>query len=123
MSQVDIDRVLSQIRTLRSQAGGIGEATRSAAAAIGAPGAGSGPADGSRTTVSFAAVLKGGLDQVNATQQRARAAATAFERGQPGMDLPQVMLEMQKASVSFRGAVEVRNRLVEAYREIMNMSV
>jgi flagellar hook-basal body complex protein FliE len=39
------------------------------------------------------------------------------------MDLPQVMLEMQKASVSFRGAVEVRNRLVAAYQEIMNMPV
>ena len=126
MSQMDIDRVLSQIRTLRSQAGGIGEATRGAAAAVGVSGGPAGPggaAGDSRTTVSFAAVLKGGIEQVNAAQQRARAAATAFERGQPGMDLPQVMLEMQKASVSFRGAVEVRNRLVEAYREIMNMPV
>lgn len=121
MSQMDIDRVLSQIRTLRSQTGGIGDATRTAAAALGAP-AGAGAGD-SPTTVSFAAVLKGGLDQVNAAQQRARAAATAFERGQPGMELPQVMLEMQKASVSFRGAVEVRNRLVSAYQEIMNMPI
>ncbi len=121
MSQMDIDRVLSQIRTLRSQAGGIGDATRGATAAIGAPAAPNG--GDSRTTVSFAAVLKGGLDQVNASQQRARAAATAFERGQPGMDLPQVMLEMQKASVQFRGAVEVRNRLVSAYQEIMNMPI
>jgi flagellar hook-basal body complex protein FliE len=120
---MDIDRVLSQIRTLRSQTGGIGEAMRGAAAAVGAPGAAGASGDDARTTVSFAAVLKGGLDQVNAAQQSARAAATAFERGQPGMDLPQVMLEMQKASVSFRGAVEVRNRLVAAYQEIMNMPV
>ena len=121
MSQMDIDRVLSQIRTLRSQAGGIGEATRSAAAAVGAAATPDG--GDARSTVSFAAVLKGGLDHVNAAQQSARAAATAFERGQPGMDLPQVMLEMQKASVSFRGAVEVRNRLVSAYQEIMNMPI
>ena len=41
----------------------------------------------------------------------------------PGVELPQVMLEMQKASVSFRAATEVRNRLVGVYQEIMNMPI
>ena len=41
----------------------------------------------------------------------------------PGVELPQVMLEMQKASVSFRALTEVRNRLVNAYQEIMNMPI
>ena len=44
-----------------------------------------------------------------------------FEKGVPGVELPQVMLEMQKANVSFRALTEVRNRLVDAYQEIMNM--
>jgi len=47
--------------------------------------------------------------------------ANKFERGVPGVELPQVMLEMQKANVSFRALTEVRNKFVEAYREIMNM--
>ena len=68
-------------------------------------------------------MLRSGLEQVNAAQQQARQAATDFELGKPGVELPQVMLEMQKASVSMRAAVEVRNKLVSAYQEIMNMPV
>ncbi|MCU0759132.1 MAG: flagellar hook-basal body complex protein FliE [Steroidobacteraceae bacterium] len=113
MSQMEIDRVLAQIRTIRSEAGG----------ALGALGRPQEPGEGASAAVSFAAVLRSGLDQVNAAQQGARRAATDFELGKPGVDLPQVMLEMQKASVSFRAAVEVRNKLVGAYQEIMNMPV
>ena len=71
----------------------------------------------------FANVLKQGLDQVNQTQQSATDLATQFEHGVPGVELPQVMLEMQKANVSFRALTEVRNRLVNAYQEIMNMPI
>ncbi len=110
---MEIDRVLTQIRSIRSEAGGnVGRLAE----------AGVGPEDAA-SSVSFAAVLRSGLDQVNAAQQSARQAATDFELGKPGTDLPQVMLEMQKASVSFRAAVEVRNKLVTAYQEIMNMPV
>ncbi|MCC6170411.1 MAG: flagellar hook-basal body complex protein FliE [Gammaproteobacteria bacterium] len=113
MSQMEIDRVLSQIRTIRAEAGGT----------LGAVARPSGAGEGASSSVSFAAVLRSGLDHVNAAQQSARQAATDFELGKPGVDLPQVMLEMQKASVSFRAAVEVRNKLVNAYQEIMNMPV
>jgi flagellar hook-basal body complex protein FliE len=116
MSQMEIDRVLSQIRSLRSDATG-------ALGGLGGLGKGVAAPDGADATVSFASVLRSGLDQVNAAQQSARKAATDFEMGKPGTDLPQVMLEMQKASVSFRAAVEVRNKLVSAYQEIMNMPV
>jgi len=51
----------------------------------------------------------------------AAAAAALMAGGVPGVELPQVMLEMQKANVSFRALTEVRNKFVEAYREIMNM--
>jgi flagellar hook-basal body complex protein FliE len=115
MSQIEIDRVLGQIRALRTQAGG-------GLGPLAAPQVPAAKGD-DRSSVSFSAVLKNGLDQVNAAQQKARVAATEFEQGKPGADLAQTMLEMQKASISFRAAVEVRNKLVNAYQEIMNMPV
>ena len=72
---------------------------------------------------SLPGVLKNGIDQVNQTQQRSTDLATAFERGVPGVELPDVMLELQKANVSFRALTEVRNRFVSAYQEIMNMPI
>ena len=118
MSSLQIDAVLAQIRTMQSQIRGVGgpgpEVGQTAAAG------GAGAAAG---TSSFAAVLKQGMEQVNQSQQQASELATQFERGVPGIELPQVMLEMQKASVSFRALTEVRNKLVNAYQEIMNMPI
>ena len=111
MSQMEIDRVLAQIRSI-SQAtkpGGVG-----GIGAGGAPGV-SGVDNG------FAKLLKQGIDSVNSAQAKSTDLANKFERGVPGVELPQVMLEMQKANVSFRALTEVRNKFVEAYREIMNM--
>jgi flagellar hook-basal body complex protein FliE len=118
MSNVQVDAVLAQIRAMQSQVRGTGGApSEISQAAAGVGGALQSPAN------SFSNVLKQGLDQVNQTQQRASDLATQFERGVPGVELPQVMLEMQKASVSFRAITEVRNRFVNAYQEIMNMPI
>ena len=120
MSSMQIDSVLAQIRSLQQQT------------SISSPGirpgqdlAGVGGLNGSTGTSapSFASVLKSGLDKVNESQASATRMATAFEKGTPGVELSQVMLESQKANVSFRAAVEVRNRLVSAYQEIMNMPI
>jgi flagellar hook-basal body complex protein FliE len=107
MSQLQIDQVLAQIRALSSQL------QPTAAPSASAP-------EGLST---FANLLRNSIDQVNQSEQRANDLATAFQRGTPGVDLPQVMLEMQKASVSFRALAEVRNRLVSAYQDIMNMQM
>jgi flagellar hook-basal body complex protein FliE len=107
MSQMEIDSVLAQIRSLSAQA--------RPAAAAGAKAA-SGPSE-------FASLLSKGIDQVNQTEQRAGQLSEAFQRGEPGVELSQVMVQMQKANVSFRALTEVRNRLVSAYQEIMNMQV
>jgi flagellar hook-basal body complex protein FliE len=48
---------------------------------------------------------------------------TAFEQGEPGVDLAEVMIAVQKSSVSFQAMVEVRNKLVDAYKDVMNMPV
>lgn len=117
MSSMQIDAVLSQIRSMQSQVRGISGQPNELAQAAGL-GKGVQAADS-----PFANVLKQGLDQVSATQARASSLSAQFERGVEGIELPQVMLEMQKASVSFRGVVEVRNKLVNAYQEIMNMPI
>ena len=72
---------------------------------------------------AFGELFKQGIDSVNASQQSAGALADAWERGASGVDLAQVMIETQKASVSFRALTEVRNRLVNVYQEIMNMPI
>lgn len=117
MSNMQIDSVLAQIRALQSQ-------VKVGAPQVARPGAlaGAGAAQGPGGS-SFATVLKQGLDRVNEAQSRASDLATKFERGVPGVELSQVMLESQKASVAFRATVEVRNRLVSAYQEIMNMPI
>ena len=71
----------------------------------------------------FTDALKQAISAVNAQQQQADSLATAFQKGDPNVQMSQVMLSMQKASVSFQAMVEVRNRLVSAYQEIMNMQV
>jgi flagellar hook-basal body complex protein FliE len=114
MSSMEIDRVLAQIRS-------ISQATRPpGVGGVGGVGAG-GPGAVAGVDNGFAKLLKQGLDSVNATQSKASDLATRFERGVPGVELPQVMLEMQKANVSFRALTEVRNKFIDAYREIMNM--
>ncbi len=111
MSQFAIDQVLAQMRVMKTQAQGLTPNVQ--------------PAAGTQKSAAsgFASLLQQGLDSVNRTQQSAESVATAFERGVPGIELPQVMLEMQKANVSFRATVEVRNRLVTAYQDIMNMPI
>lgn len=116
MSNLAIDQVLAQIRSLSAQAGaGIKPASQASAIAPGGPAAAAGPA--------FGDLLKQGIDSVNRTQQTASALADAWERGDSGVDLARVMIESQKASVSFRALTEVRNRLVTVYQDIMNMTI
>ena len=56
-------------------------------------------------------------------QKASGAMATAYERGVEGVDITDVMIASQKASVSFQAMVQVRNKLVDAYRDIMNMPI
>ena len=49
--------------------------------------------------------------------------ATAWERGDSEISLTQVMVSLQKADVSFKAMMEVRNKMVDAYQEVMRMSV
>ena len=71
----------------------------------------------------FSQVLKSTIDQVNAAQQQAHKMAEDFSSGQDNVNLQDVMINLQKASLSFQQMVQVRNRLVSAYHDIMNIQV
>lgn len=70
---------------------------------------------------SFSETLNSALQGVNNTQKEAGALAQAFELGDPRADLARVMVAAQQSQVAFRATVEVRNRLVQAYQDVMNM--
>jgi len=71
----------------------------------------------------FSTLLKASVDKVNESQQQAKSLATAFELGDPGVQLAEVMIAGQKASIAFHAMTEVRNKLLEAYKEVMNMPI
>ena len=106
MSDIDINQVLTQLRTMATAAQGV--------TAHDAPAAGG---------ADFSSLLKSAVDQVNETQKSAGAMAESFEKGDSSVDLTEVMVSLQKARVSFQAMVEVRNKLVTAYQDVMNMSI
>jgi len=116
--RVDINQLLMQMREIRSQ-------VDSQPVRADAPGgvAGAAPGVSGSDKTSFGDVLKSAVDSVNETQQKSSELQRAFEMGDPQVDITQVMIQMQKASVSFEAMSQVRNRLVSAYQDIMNMPI
>ncbi|PSJ18671.1 flagellar hook-basal body complex protein FliE [Nitrosomonas supralitoralis] len=74
-------------------------------------------------SVNFSEKLKSAVDQVNNAQLNADKLSEQFVTDQSNVDLHEVMISLQKANVSFQSMVQVRNKLVTAYQEIMNMQV
>ncbi|GAB3738297.1 flagellar hook-basal body complex protein FliE [Silanimonas algicola] len=123
-----ISSVLSQIRSYQSQVASALPGAGPGAAGVGGPGdigRGSGVGGvGSAAGVgapSFGDALGNALKKVNSLQAETRDLQAAFERGDPKADLARVMVAAQASSVAFRATVEVRNRLVQAYQDVMNM--
>lgn len=73
--------------------------------------------------IDFANVLKNSLDQVNAAQLNSRALGERFASGDDSVNLSDAMIAMQKSSIAFQATIQVRNKLVSAYQDIMNMPV
>jgi flagellar hook-basal body complex protein FliE len=71
----------------------------------------------------FVALLKSAVDEVHNAQQDAKQLTEQFELGDNNASLQDVVMSLQKASLSFQTMVQVRNKLVSAYQEIMNMPV
>jgi len=110
MSTSGIDQMLRELRSAAAQAGGGARDGADAAATTGgAP--------------DFAAMLRSSIDSVNAAQQDAQKVQQAFDADAPEANLQEVVVAMQKASLSFQTMVQVRNRLVTAYQDIMSTQV
>ena len=71
----------------------------------------------------FGQVLKGALKNVNSLQADANDLRTRFDMGDRSINLSDVMIAGQKSSIAFEATVQVRNKVVEAYKTIMNMPV
>ena len=71
----------------------------------------------------FSNMLKGAIDKVNEVQKESGELKTSFLKGDPTVDLAQVMITSQKATIAFQAMTQVRNKLVDAYKDVMNMPV
>lgn len=106
MDTQGIEQMLSVLRTTAAQASG---KTAETTPAAGAP--------------DFAQILKGSIDKVNQTQKQADQMATQMVSGDTSQNLHEVMIALQTASISFQEMVQVRNKLVTAYQDVMNIQV
>ena len=106
-SLASIENMLAQMRAVTRAAQGLPARNAEPAAAQG----------------SFAAELSRTLDRVSQAQNAASSQARAFALGTPGVSLNDVMIDMQKANLAFQATVQVRNRLIDAYKEVANMAI
>ena len=105
MVNAGIEQMVSQLRAVAAQASSSPQS---------APG---GPNN------DFAAMLHSALNEVNSASEEAKQLSKKFELGDQDANLQDVVMSLQKASVSFQTMVQVRNKLVTAYQEVMNMQV
>lgn len=70
----------------------------------------------------FAGELRKSLERISSAQEHASSQAEAFEMGKPGVALNDVMVDMQKAGIGFQTGLQVRNKVIAAYQEVMNMA-
>lgn len=108
MSEIDVNYLLSQLRTSALEAKGVDRTS----------GASDNP-----TGLDFSESLKDAINQVNSVQKESGRLKTDFSMGDKNVDLVDVMVASQKASVSFQAMVQVRNKLISAYQDVMSMPI
>jgi len=110
MNPVDTQSLMLQMRSLAAQAEAkpIADVTEIAQS-------------GQEKAANFADLLADSVKSVNHEQHKAGDMKKAFEQGDPEMELSEVMLQAQKASLSFQAMTQVRNKLVEAYKDVLHM--
>ena len=105
MSDIAINQVLAQMRAMQALANP--QATPEAVQGQG----------------NFSNLMHASIREVNAAMQESRAMTTRFEMGDPSVSLAEVMVNSQKAGLQFQAVAEIRNRVLSAYKEVMNMPV
>ena len=73
--------------------------------------------------VDFRTILKNAINEVSSAQNNAQAKVQAFSTGDSSMSLEEVMVSLQKANISFQGMMAVRNRLIDAYKDVTYLQV
>lgn len=109
ISRVDISETLSKIRSISNKTKVFGES-------------GVGPVNETKFN-QILAVAKDSIAGVNSAQIQADSIKSAYLTGDPNVSMSQVMMTTMKSKVAFEGLLVVRNKLLEAYKEIMNMPI
>lgn len=119
-----IQAMMAQLKAAATQPSATGASLTQGAGSIGGLGqtAGVGAAESS-TKVSFSDALKNSLQNVSDAQNQADEMGQKFTAGDNSVSLSDTMIAMQKASINFQATIQVRNKLVTAYHDIMNMQV
>ncbi len=122
--RVDISRLMVEMRALKAQTQAFSRPQGIAAQDIAELKSSTGlkVGDGPEAP-GFGELLEQAVNKVNETQKAAGAMQKDYELGAPNVDITDVMVASQKASVSFQAMVQVRNKLLEAYKDVMNMPV
>ena len=118
MNGIDQSRLLQMRSTILNQNAALQRAAGKEVAGVPAPG----PGTDTASPVSFGKTMNDALQAVSTQQAKASDLSAAYERGDTH-DIVSVMVERQKASLGFEATVQVRNKLLSAYRDIMNMPV
>ena len=121
VQRADINSVLSEIRNMRSQMMENQRVEQDNNIRGGMDGASK--VQETSDTPKFSDMLSQAVGSVNELQQTSSDMKTAYEMGDPNMDISRVMIASEKASISFEALTQVRNRVVKAYEDIMNMPV
>jgi flagellar hook-basal body complex protein FliE len=116
MNGIDTSQIAAMAAQMRSAVSSMQRAAAPAASAGAASGTTAARGD-------FAQALKAQLDQVNALQEDSRKLGERFAIGDDSVNLSDVMMATQKSSIALQATVQVRNKLVTAYHDIMNMQV
>ena len=105
MSNMQINNVLTQMRAMSLQAQSPIVETKAA------------------SSTEFSTMLSQSIEAVNKTQQQAGALSTTFTKGETDASLAEVMVSLQKANLSFQTVLQTRNKLVDAYKDVMRMTM
>ena len=74
-------------------------------------------------TESFGKLFSSAINNVNEVQQESAALSKAYTQGDPNVDITRVMIQSQKSTVAFQAMLQVRNKMVQAYEDVMKMPV
>lgn len=121
MSNIDTQRLLMEMRAVAQQAqiGGTGSVAGGNDVSSGVESL----ADAAGASTDFASLMRQAIDKVNTEGVNSDKLKDKLEMGDPTVELSEVMIQAQKASLAFQAMTQVRNKLVEAYKDVMSMPI